>query len=218
MSVRDVPRLNMTENGTLCSADEERLCRAHRATSVRVEIHFREVWEVRGRFSITTMLQTGEIIIIALLALVVLGPTRLPDMARRMGRWTMELRNAARDITRGLESEVQEFKEAGQELRAPMQEVRDEVKKPFTEIRDEVSGFGRGGHEWKGPKPVSGPTPEDAMRDLEEMNRGVEEDQGETSPPPSHGDAPLPGSTGETGDSPDASQGKEAGDTDENRE
>ncbi len=115
-------------------------------------------------------------------------------MARKMGRWSMELRNAARDITRGLESEVQELREAGQEIKAPM----DEVKKPFTEIRDEMSGFGRGGHEWKGPKPVSGPTPEDAMRDLEEMNRGGEEESGETSP--------------------NTSEGEETGDKDETRE
>jgi Tat protein translocase TatB subunit len=117
------------------------------------------------------MLQTGEIIVIVLLALVVLGPNRLPDMARKIGRWTNELRNAAREITRGLEAEIDEVKRAGEELKAPM----DEVKKPFTEIRDEMSGFGAKGHEWKGPKPVSGPTPEDAMRDLEEINRRAEE-------------------------------------------
>jgi sec-independent protein translocase protein TatB len=117
-------------------------------------------------------MQTGEIIIIALVALVVLGPSRLPEMARKLGRWTMELRNAARDITRGLEAEVEDLKSVRDEFQAPM----DEVKKPFTEIRDEMSGFGRGGREWKGPKPVSGPTPEDAMRDLEEMNRKAEEE------------------------------------------
>ena len=113
------------------------------------------------------MIQTGEIIVIVLLALVVLGPTRLPDMARKVGRWTNELRSAARDITRGLESEVAQIKEVGKELQAPL----DEIKKPLTEIKDEMSGFSPGGHEWKGPKPVSGPTPEDAMRDLEELNR-----------------------------------------------
>jgi len=118
------------------------------------------------------MMQTGEIIIIALLALVVLGPDRLPDLARKLGRWSTELRSAAREISRGLESEVSDFKEMGRELKAPM----DEVKKPFTEIRDEVSGFGPSGREWKGPKPVSGPTPEDAMRDLEEMNQRAEEE------------------------------------------
>jgi len=117
------------------------------------------------------MLQTGEIVVIALLALVLLGPRRLPEIARKLGRWTNELRNTARDITRGLESEVADIKEVGRELRAPL----DEVKKPLTEIRDEMTGLAPKGHEWKGPKPVSGPTPEDAMRDLEEMNRLAEE-------------------------------------------
>lgn len=129
------------------------------------------------------MLQTGEIVVIALLALVLLGPRRLPEIARTLGRWTSELRNAARDITRGLESEVADIREIGKELKAPL----DEVKKPLTEIRDEMTGFAPKGHEWKGPKPVSGPTPEDAMRDLEEMNRmadeaGAETDEAEPEP------------------------------------
>lgn len=128
------------------------------------------------------MLQTGEIIIIVLLALVVLGPNRLPEMARKIGRWTNELRNAAREITRGLEAEIDEVKRAGEELKAPM----DEVKRPFTEIRDEMSGFGAKGHEWKGPKPVSGPTPEDAMRDLDELNRRVKEEEEAQAPTEDH--------------------------------
>lgn len=128
------------------------------------------------------MLQTGEIIIIVLLALVVLGPNRLPEMARKIGRWTNELRNAAREITRGLEAEIDEVKRAGEEFKAPM----DEVKRPFTEIRDEMSGFGAKGHEWKGPKPVSGPTPEDAMRDLDELNRRVKEEEEAQAPTEDH--------------------------------
>jgi sec-independent protein translocase protein TatB len=124
------------------------------------------------------MLQTGEIIIIALLALVILGPNRLPELARKLGKWTTELRSAAREISRGLEAEIDEVKKAGQELKAPM----NEVKKPFTEIRDEMSGFGARGREWKGPKPVSGPTPEDAMRDLEEINRKEAEQDSQPNP------------------------------------
>jgi len=127
------------------------------------------------------MLQTGEIIIIAILALVVLGPKRLPELARKVGGWTAELRRAAREITSGLEAEVDDFKEVGRDLKAPL----DEVKKPLSEIRDEMKGFGkeaRGAYEWKGPKPVSGPTPEDAMRDYEEMNRLSEADDAESNP------------------------------------
>lgn len=132
------------------------------------------------------MLQTGEIIIIAILALVVLGPERLPQLARKVGGWTAELRRAAREITAGLEAEVNDFKEVGRDLKAPL----DEVKKPLSELRDEVRGFGqeaKGAYEWKGPKPISGPTPEDAMRDYEEMNRLADEpaaEDGEVAEPP----------------------------------
>jgi Tat protein translocase TatB subunit len=134
------------------------------------------------------MLQTGENLIIALLALVVLGPKRLPQLARKVGGWTAELRKAAREITTGLEAEVNEFREVGRDLKAPL----DEVKKPLSELRDEVKGFGKeakGAYEWKGPKPISGPTPEDAMRDYEEMNRLAEEppsDDVEPAERPSH--------------------------------
>ena len=113
------------------------------------------------------MLQTGEIIVIAILALIVLGPRRLPEAARKVGQWTAELRKAAREITAGLEAEVSGLKDIGNELKAPL----DEVKKPFTDIRNDVDGIGNEALEWKGPKPVSGPTPEDAMRDYEELNR-----------------------------------------------
>lgn len=123
------------------------------------------------------MLQTGEIVIIAILALVVLGPERLPELARKVGGWLSELRKAAREITAGLEAEVSDLKAVGQELRGPL----DEVKKPLTEIRDDVTGIGREAYEWKGPKPLSGPTPEDAMRDYEEINGTADEGSHDSS-------------------------------------
>jgi Tat protein translocase TatB subunit len=112
------------------------------------------------------MLQGGEIIIIALLALIVLGPKRLPELARKVGQWTAELRAAAREISQGLEAEVADLKAVGEELKAPL----EELKQPLEDIqRDVKSADPR--FDWKGPKPVSGPTPEDAMADLEEIER-----------------------------------------------
>jgi sec-independent protein translocase protein TatB len=113
------------------------------------------------------MLQGGEIIIILLLALVVLGPTRLPELARRLGEWTAELRSAARDIRRGLEAEVADIKQVGEDLKTPL----DELKKSSTQLRKDIDEAGVGGLDWKGPKPVSGPTPADAMADLEEIEK-----------------------------------------------
>lgn len=109
-------------------------------------------------------MQTGELIIIVLLALVVLGPQRLPELARKAGQWAAELRKAAREITSGLEAEVSEFKQLGDELKAPL----DEVKAPLDDVTRDLTDAGKG-LEWKGPKPISGPTPEDAMRDLERI-------------------------------------------------
>ena len=118
------------------------------------------------------MLQGGEIIIILLLALVVLGPTRLPEMARKLGEWTAELRSAARDIRRGLEAEVDDLKQVRDDLKAPLQDL----KKSSDELRKDVGDAGVSRLDWNGPKPVSGPTPADAMADLEEIERKVAEE------------------------------------------
>ncbi len=120
------------------------------------------------------MLQGGEMIIIALLALVVLGPKRLPELARKVGQWSAELRQAAREITQGLESDVAELKKVGEDLKAPV----DEITSSFKEISAEMKSADPRGLKWTGPKPVSGPTPEEAMADLEaieERKRAVQE-------------------------------------------
>ncbi|MGH8945193.1 MAG: twin-arginine translocase TatA/TatE family subunit [Acidimicrobiia bacterium] len=121
------------------------------------------------------MLQGGEIVIILLLALIVLGPTRLPDLARKLGRWTAELRSAAREITSGLEAEVSDLKAVRDELKAPL----EELSAPLEELRRDVRSADPRSFEWKGPKPVSGPTPEDALADLERIERSSPDEDGE---------------------------------------
>lgn len=118
------------------------------------------------------MLQGGEILILLLLALIVLGPKRLPDLARKLGSWTTELRAAAREITAGLEAEVSDLKQVGEELKAPL----DELKQPLKDVRDDLKAADPRSVEWTGPKPISGPTPEDAMADLERIRAAGEEE------------------------------------------
>lgn len=118
-----------------------------------------------GGFTIGSMLQGGEFIIILIVALVVLGPSRLPDLARKAGQYATELRRAAREVREGLEAEVSDLKAAGDELRA----VNREIRKPFEEARESIDEVGVSRLDWKGPKPLSGPTPADAMADLEEI-------------------------------------------------
>jgi Tat protein translocase TatB subunit len=115
------------------------------------------------------MLQGGEIIVILLLALIVLGPRRLPEVARKLGAWAAELRSAARDITRGLEAEVSQVRELASDVTEPVKELRREIKESFDSIDPKK-------YQWTGPKPLSGPTPEEAMADLEEIERAGEEE------------------------------------------
>ena len=119
------------------------------------------------------MIQGGEIIIIALVALVVLGPKRLPELARKLGHWTSELRAAAREISRGLDSEVADLKAAGKELKAPL----EELKQPLKDIKRDIKSASQGDVDLTGSKPVSGTTPEDAMTEMEEIERNPDPDE-----------------------------------------
>jgi len=51
----------------------------------------------------------SEILVIVGLALVVLGPTKLPQVARTLGRWAGRARSMARQFREQLENEADEF-------------------------------------------------------------------------------------------------------------
>jgi sec-independent protein translocase protein TatB len=48
----------------------------------------------------------SELALIFIVALVVLGPTRLPGLVRKIGRWVGKARSMARDFQQQLESEI----------------------------------------------------------------------------------------------------------------
>lgn len=124
------------------------------------------------------MLQGGEIIIILLVALVVLGPERLPQIARKLGAWSTELRRAASDLRTGLEAEVGDLKSIRDDIKGPIDEVRSQVKDVGRQVDKTSSDVRRLG--WVGPDPKSGPTAADALADLDKIE-GVEPTS--TAPP-----------------------------------
>ncbi|MBF0200103.1 MAG: twin-arginine translocase TatA/TatE family subunit [Desulfamplus sp.] len=70
-----------------------------------------------------------EILLILAIALIVIGPKKLPDMAKSLGRALGEFKNAAQDFKRSidLESSAREFTE-------PVKNIRDDIKKTMNPL------------------------------------------------------------------------------------
>jgi len=55
-----------------------------------------------------------ELIVILVLALIVIGPQKLPDMARSLGKGLAEFKRASNDLRRNLEEETRVAEENAQ--------------------------------------------------------------------------------------------------------
>lgn len=82
----------------------------------------------------------SEIVVIVLLALIVLGPEKLPEAIRRFGRVYGELKR----MSTGFQSEFRNaFDEPIREFRETAQLTKDAVMRPVNEVRDTVKEAGR---------------------------------------------------------------------------
>ena len=77
----------------------------------------------------------SELVLIALLALIVLGPKRLPEVAQAAGRWLGRLRRFMNDVKRDLDNELHSADLA--ELRKLKQEL-DETRRVIEESSGQV--------------------------------------------------------------------------------
>jgi sec-independent protein translocase protein TatB len=94
-----------------------------------------------------------ELIIILLVALVVFGPQRLPELARKAGGWARSVREAASDLRRGLDDEVAGLREPIEEARRTVEDVKRSVTGTGGEVQRTLRSIDGG------MKPRSGPGP-----------------------------------------------------------
>lgn len=80
-----------------------------------------------------------EILLIALVGLVVIGPQRMPAVARTLGLWTSRIRRSASRFRADLENELR-----AQELRALLDEEQAALREPMAEtaatLNESLSG------------------------------------------------------------------------------
>jgi sec-independent protein translocase protein TatB len=73
-----------------------------------------------------------EMFVILVVALVVFGPARLPELAGQVGRWVRDFRRMSSDLTGEFEKTF-----------AEVEEVKKSFQREFQSIQDEVEGVGK---------------------------------------------------------------------------
>lgn len=102
-----------------------------------------------------------EYLVILVIALLVFGPQRLPELAAKVGGWMREIRTVANDFRVSLEAEIGDLKKPLDEATAPLKEIAKDFKGMAKESGTML--------EWSGPVHDQGPTPEDARTDFEAL-------------------------------------------------
>ncbi|WP_460593528.1 twin-arginine translocase TatA/TatE family subunit [Geomonas sp. Red276] len=87
-----------------------------------------------------------ELIIIMVIALIVLGPQKLPDLAKSLGKGLAEFKKATDDFKHSIDAEARSAEE--KEQQAALAESKAQAEKEKMEMAERVSG------EAKEPEPA----------------------------------------------------------------
>lgn len=77
-----------------------------------------------------------EIIVIGVLALVLIGPKQLPEVAKALGRLVSEFKRATEDLSGGLLDVRKDLKRPMQDV---MNQVKDAMREPTQDVKDSIS-------------------------------------------------------------------------------
>lgn len=152
----------------------------------------------------------SELLVIAVVALVVLGPERLPKAARFAGLWVRRARNQWDSVKQELERELQaeEIKRQMQDVRQGMQDTENQLRASGEAIRRDAQQAQQHGDVLA--QEVRTPAPADLPPHLEAAGgTEVPAQDGDQVPSTATTDSALPSAAGtETGATPSA-QGTE---------
>lgn len=83
-----------------------------------------------------------ELALIGIVALLVVGPEKMPGLIRTAGQWAGQVQRLARDLRRDIELEAQteEYKALNQEFMAEDKRLKELARNPGKAITDNLTG------------------------------------------------------------------------------
>ena len=97
----------------------------------------------------------SEILLLSLVGLLVLGPERLPRVARTLGGLARKARTSWMNLKQSIDAELR-----AEELKEPLKRFEDEVKSTHQKFKSEVDSF-KDFDPIKRPKPAEPEKPDD---------------------------------------------------------
>ena len=93
----------------------------------------------------------GELLLVGIVALIVLGPERLPEAARTAGRLIGKLQRLVSSVKQEFNTQVEleELRKAKQEFEAAAAQVRDSIKEVGTDMQDNLRDISDGLKPWE---------------------------------------------------------------------
>ena len=93
----------------------------------------------------------GELLLVGIVALIVLGPERLPEAARTAGRLIGKLQRLVSSVKQEFNTQVEleELRKAKQEFEAAAAQVRDSLKETGTDMQDNLHDISDGLKPWE---------------------------------------------------------------------
>ena len=113
-----------------------------------------------------------ELIVILAVALVVLGPKRLPELARSLGKGLAEFKRATNDIKYQIDTATEETPSKAATPKPPLA-----VEKPSSEPTAESEASNTGAVPTTGTKTPEEPKKQETMWDRLDASKGVEQEK-----------------------------------------
>lgn len=152
----------------------------------------------------------SEMMVIAVIALVVLGPEKLPRVARTVGHLLGRMQRYVNDVKADINREVEldELRKLQQEMQSTAQSIEQTVKGEFNAVESEFKSINESTQKalsdpvadaLADPQPVHAPVVTSPATESPQLELGLDDKLPRpNAPPPPVAQAPLPSATAES--------------------